>query len=149
ERRMGRGRALGRSRGVLAQDRREERSMSVAQTILEGMTNAQSLDCIEPEGDEKCPLGRIRIGVFFDGTNNSMYRDWPNALKDGPDKSWGTFDNGPTNVAKLWKVFRERLPLQKRVYHHGVGTDSTVSQKGSNPELGLAHDETIKESHND
>ncbi len=100
--------------------------MSVAEQIIDSMTAAQAVPTATPSGTTQCPLGTIRIGVFFDGTNNSMYRDWPNGVADHPGKQWTDDDNGPTNVAKLWKLFIEQGTVQKRVYHNGVGTDSTI-----------------------
>lgn len=100
--------------------------MSVAQQIIESMTAAQALACSAPSGTNQCPLGIIRIGVFFDGTNNSMFRDYPNGENDAPGKKWPDDANGPTNVAKLWKLFIVNEPVQRRVYHVGVGTDSTI-----------------------
>jgi len=108
--------------------------MSVAQAIINGMTTAANLPCVAPSGTAHCPLGRVRIGVFFDGTSNSMYKDWPNGEADSPTHKWGN-DNGPSNIAKLWKLFRDQPPVQKRVYHHGVGADSTIPLQKKHPEL--------------
>lgn len=96
--------------------------MSAAADAIDNMTKAGAMPCVAPSGTATCPEGRIRIGVFFDGTNNNQWRDWPNGIADSrtPDKD----DNGPTNVAKLWYLYREIGDIQKRVYHHGVGTDS-------------------------
>ncbi len=103
--------------------------MGAADKALDNMTAGQTMGTKAPSGTCQCPGGRVRIGVFFDGTGNSYYRDWPHGVND-PEGGAGGVDpnksNGPTNVAKLWKVFREEGTIQKRIYHHGVGTDSTV-----------------------
>lgn len=119
--------------------------MPAADKVLESMAAGQAANCAPPEGTARCPLGRVRIGVFYDGTGNSIYRDWPNGEADhvaNPVKM-----NGPTNVAKLWKLFDEHLPVQKRVYHHGVGTDSTIPLMGKTP--GLPTEAPTKEVHSD
>jgi hypothetical protein len=100
--------------------------MSVAEQIIDSMTAAQSVPTIPPSGTERCPLGAIRIGVFFDGTSNSMFRDFPIGEADGPGKTPADGASGPTNIAKLWKVFIDNGSTQKRVYCVGVGTDSTI-----------------------
>jgi hypothetical protein len=101
--------------------------MNAAEKIIANMTAAQALATAAPGGTTQCPKGTIRIGVFFDGTNNSMFRDFPNGEKDAPGMHWADDANGPTNVAKLWKVFVVEEPVQRRVYHVGVGTDSTIA----------------------
>lgn len=96
--------------------------MSAAAEAINNMAKAGAMPCVAPSGTATCPEGRIRMGVFFDGTNNNQWRDWPNGVADSrtPDKD----DNGPTNVAKLWYLYTDIGDIQKRVYHHGVGTDS-------------------------
>ena len=96
--------------------------MSAAAEAINNMAKAGAMPCVAPSGTATCPEGRIRMGVFFDGTNNNQWRDWPNGIADSrtPDKD----DNGPTNVAKLWYLYIDIGDIQKRVYHHGVGTDS-------------------------
>src|SRR5262249_22262301 len=121
--RVGGGRTLGRPRSLLEARRRAPgpgggSPMSVAEDIINGMTTAPHVPCQAPEGTATCPLGRVRIGVFFDGTGNSMYTDWPVGERDSPATA-GAAGRGPTNVAKLWKLFIDQPPLQKRVYHHG------------------------------
>jgi len=110
------------------------------QTALENFVNAQSMPLEPPSGERTCPEGRIRIGVFFDGTGNNKWRDWGNAGKtmnfegaeflndaearkpNGKGKKVGK--NGPTNVAKLFEIYKPpSLPTLNKVYHHGVGSD--------------------------
>lgn len=62
------------------------------------------------------------MGVFFDGTGNNQWRDWPNGEKRTPNPKGKL--TGPTNVAKLWRLYIDIGDIQKRVYHHGPGTDS-------------------------
>ena len=96
--------------------------MSAAVEALNSMAKAGAMPCQTPSGTAQCPSGRIRIGVFFDGTGNNMWRDWPNGEKNVPNPEGKL--NGPTNVAKLWRLYIDKPDIQKRVYHHGVGTDS-------------------------
>jgi hypothetical protein len=123
--------------------------MPAADIVLENMTAAAAAPASAPDGTKQCPHGRIRAGVFFDGTGNNLYRDWGNGavpqsqLMRAEDlKKAGNAqdpnetgeanqsknhdpvaENGPTNVAKLYKVFIEQGAVQKKLYHHGVGTD--------------------------
>ncbi|MBK9577971.1 MAG: DUF2235 domain-containing protein [Fibrobacterota bacterium] len=60
------------------------------------------------------PEGPIQIGLFFDGTNNSMLHDY----NSGPNKT-----SSESNVAKLFYLY----PLEEgkifKAYIRGVGTD--------------------------
>jgi hypothetical protein len=96
--------------------------MSAAEDAINNMVKAGAMECQAPSGTATCPEGRIRIGVFFDGTGNNMWRDWPNGENNVLNPTGAL--NGPTNIAKLWRLYIERPDIQKRVYHHGVGTDS-------------------------
>jgi len=86
------------------------------------MTDGQAMPVCAPNGTARCPGGVVRIGMFFDGTNNNMYRDAPNDLPQFAADPLG--QNGRSNVAKLWQLYIEQGTLQKRAYCHGVGTDS-------------------------
>ncbi|WP_437538981.1 DUF2235 domain-containing protein [Sorangium sp. So ce726] len=80
--------------------------------------SASALPNEPPSGTERCPAGRIRIGVFFDGTGNNMFVDW--ARKN------------PSNVAKLFKLYKREGTVQTSAYHIGVGSQvmsSGASQK--------------------
>ena len=93
---------------------------TAAEQAINNMTAAQAMPCAAPSGTATCPEGRIRIGVFFDGTNNSMYRDRgtnPNVVSE---------NNTITNVVKLHDLYRQQGSIQTRIYHHGVGTDSSA-----------------------
>lgn len=98
-----------------------------------------ALPCRAPTGEADCPEGVIRLGIFFDGTNNNMFRDWgathddrmsgnlskPEDPDDEPDV------NAPSNVAKLYELFREQPIVQKKVYLIGIGAGSEKSKAGS------------------
>src|SRR3954471_10555040 len=101
--------------------------MSAAEQAIDNMAAAQAMPLKAPVGTATCPEGRIRIGVFFDGTNNSYWRD-----KDVDAHNPGKAENAPTNVVKLWKVYKEEGTILKSIYHHGVGTDSYRQGHGSN-----------------
>jgi len=63
---------------------------------------ASSLPDAKPSDKKPCPyLKRLRLGVFFDGTNNNKYRDGPKADEDA-------FSGGETNVARLHKIYIEK-----------------------------------------
>ncbi len=95
--------------------------MSAAEAAMANMSKATGMAVSAPNGTITCPNGKIRIGVFFDGTGNNTWRDYPTGNADAV----GTSDNnGPTNVAKLHRIFIEAGSIQKKVYHHGPGTDS-------------------------
>jgi hypothetical protein len=95
--------------------------VSAAEQAIQNMVDAQAMPLIAPSGTEQCPVGRVRIGVFFDGTNNNMYRD------EGVDaNNPGSAENALTNVVKLYRLYILSPPLQKAIYHHGVGSDSAA-----------------------
>ncbi|MEP7121140.1 MAG: DUF2235 domain-containing protein [Byssovorax sp.] len=95
--------------------------MSAAEAAMANMSKATGMAVSAPNGTVTCPNGIVRIGVFFDGTGNNTWRDFPTGIANDV----GTSDNnGPTNVAKLHKIFIEAGSIQKKVYHHGPGTDS-------------------------
>ncbi|XXT21215.1 DUF2235 domain-containing protein [Sorangium sp. So ce429] len=95
---------------------------TAAEQAIDNMTAAQAMPCAAPSGTAQCPAGRVRVGVFFDGTNNSMYRD------RGTDPSVPGDRNAITNVVKLYDLYREQGTVQRRIYHHGVGTDSSAPE---------------------
>lgn len=103
--------------------------MSAAQQAIDNMTAAQAMPRVPPSGTETCPEGRIRIGVFFDGTNNSMYRD-----RASDPHVPGSGSNAITNVVKLHDVYQHDDAILKRIYHHGVGTDSTAPEGVGSPD---------------
>jgi hypothetical protein len=100
---------------------------------------ASALPCQAPGGTAPCPDGRIRIGIFFDGTNNNMYRDWGATHEDRmsgnltrpPDPKKEPDVNAPSNVAKLHELFKEEPEIQRKVYLIGIGGGSEESQAGS------------------
>lgn len=123
----------------------EERDRSAAaQMAALNMDFGMAFPPIPPSGTRECPKGIIRLGMFFDGTDNNGWRDWgkgfsdwkpgrnndPVNAEDGspekaravPGKTKG-YDklNGPTNVAKLYFLFKEEGCCQRRVYTTGVG----------------------------
>lgn len=102
-------------------------------------SKGSALPCVEPKGEAPCPEGLIRIGIFFDGTNNNMFRDWgatnearmSGELTKPKDKKKKESDvNGPSNVAKLYELFKEEPPLQRKVYLVGIGGGDENSQAG-------------------
>jgi len=92
-----------------------------AEQAIENMTKAQAMPCIAPSGTAQCPDGRIRVGMFFDGTGNSMYKD----RKVNPMNP-GKADRTITNVVRLHDLYIFDDVLTKRLYHHGPGTDSSA-----------------------
>lgn len=97
--------------------------MSAAETAIDNMAKGQALPRSAPTGTEICPEGCVRIGVFFDGTNNSMYRDRATDDMNPPEGA-----NAISNVVKLYDVYKEEGTILKRIYHHGVGTDSSAPE---------------------
>ncbi|MDI1480059.1 DUF2235 domain-containing protein [Polyangium sp. y55x31] len=89
---------------------------------LEAMENGQGLPLQPPTGEQNCPVGRIRIGIFFDGTGNNLWVDEAHA-NDTYGEDGGP--NGPTNVARLFRAYRKQGIVLDKAYHHGVGTDYT------------------------
>lgn len=108
--------------------------MGAASQARANTENAAGLKCIAPSGTETCPEGIIRIGIFFDGTNNNMFRDW--GATDAARKGGTLVDptseeaNGPTNVAKLYMLFQEDKPIQIKEYFIGVGAGEEDSKTG-------------------
>lgn len=67
-----------------------------------------------PTCDCQDPHRRLHAGVFFDGTNNNKDRDTPQGKH--------------TNVARLWKIWREASSaeaIHKKKYVDGVGSMDT------------------------
>lgn len=97
----------------------------------ENHANAQGTSTQAPSGTDVCPEGRIRQGVFFDGTGNNMYRDWAPTEKERKtgkiSKEDG--DGGPTNVAKLFQLFIVIGGLQEKAYHIGPGGGKESSKQ--------------------
>ena len=75
--------------------------MSAAETAIDNMAKGQALARSAPTGTEVCPEGCVRIGVFFDGTNNSMYRDRATDDMNPPEDA-----NAISNVVKLYDVYQ-------------------------------------------
>lgn len=98
--------------------------MSAAETAIDNMAKGQALARSTPSGTKECPKGVIRIGVFFDGTGNNYHKDKLTTDDMNPPKK----GRAPTNVAKLWEVYQESGTVLKKLYHHGVGTDSEVEK---------------------
>jgi|GEM_PF-5063848 len=96
--------------------------MSAAETAIDNMAKGQALERKAPTGTEYCPEGCVRIGVFFDGTGNNYHKDKLTTDPMNPPKK----GRAPSNVAKLWEVYKEEGTILKKLYHHGVGTDSEV-----------------------
>lgn len=108
--------------------------------IRENMTFGTALPTTPPSGTSTCPGGNVRLGVFFDGTNNNAWRDWGSGFIDWKPGSARVPDvnhlrpanpgtdvkpedlNGPTNIARLYFLFRDEGCCQKRVYATGVGS---------------------------
>src|SRR5262245_47849709 len=104
--------------------------MGAATQAHANFANALSFPVQAPGGTGTCPVGRIRYGIFFDGTGNNMYRDWGKTPEERVPKdlnkipagiSFSDDDGGPTNVAKLYELFIEDKPLQEKGYHIGPG----------------------------
>lgn len=89
---------------------------------VEALLNGQALPLIPPSGEYKCPVGRVRIGVFFDGTGNNKWVDNKNVGKPLAKKPEDT-PNGPTNVVRLYDAYKTQGTVLDKAYHHGVGTD--------------------------
>jgi hypothetical protein len=92
--------------------------MSAAERASNNMAKAQAMPRIPPSGTAQCPVGRVRIGVFFDGTGCNMHRDKnPNPMNPAGGKA-------PSNVPKLYNAYKQEGTVLKKIYHHGPGTDS-------------------------
>lgn len=110
--------------------------MGAAAQAQSNTSTGSALPCKAPGGEAPCPEGLIRIGIFFDGTNNNMYRDWGATQKQrmsgqlSQPKDKDDEVNGPSNVAKLYELFKEELPLQKKVYLIGIGGGDEKSEAG-------------------
>ena len=115
--------------------------MGAANQAKTNTSVGSALPCQAPGGEEDCPEGRIRIGIFFDGTNNNMYRDWGATNKQrmsgqlSQPKKKDKEVNAPSNVAKLYELFKEEPPLQKSVYLVGVGGGDEESEAGDSGNL--------------
>lgn len=109
---------------------------SAAAQAASNTSKGSALPCKAPSGEAPCPEGRIRIGVFFDGTNNNMFRDWGATNEKrmsgqlSQPKKKDADVNGPSNVAKLYELFKEEPPIQKKVYLIGIGGGDEDSQAG-------------------
>ena len=102
---------------------------------LMALENGQGLPLEAPCGEAKCPLGRIRMGIFFDGTGNNMWVDKPFEGQTLPPGE--TSQNGPTNVVRLYdKYGPPKSPTLDKAYHHGVGTDYDSNDKPIEPPKG-------------
>jgi hypothetical protein len=107
-------------------------------------SKGSALPCVAPRGEAQCPEGLIRIGIFFDGTNNNMFRDWGatherrmsgELTKPKNPKKKESDVNAPSNVAKLYELFKEEPPLQRKVYIIGIGGGDEESQAGDKGNL--------------
>jgi uncharacterized protein (DUF2235 family) len=71
-----------------------------------------------PSATQPCPyMKRLRIGVFFDGTNNNKYRDEARGRE--------------TNVVRLWKVYHkneDEIAVRDKLYIIGVGAVETAAE---------------------
>lgn len=122
--------------------------MGAAAQARSNTTVASILPPVAPGGTATCPEGRIRFAIFFDGTNNNAYRDWGPGFKSwtpgsGPSESALPLNqeaedrdpmnppNAPTNVAKLYYLFKEKIDLERRVYIIGVGAGTKTSRPGA------------------
>lgn len=77
----------------------------------------------EPSDKQPCPyLKRLRLGVFFDGTNNNKYRDEPNEEK-GEDP----FSGGETNVVRLHKMYVEKTDDEAARYKRYIIGNGAVT----------------------
>lgn len=92
---------------------------------LMALENSQALPLEEPNGEANCPIGRIRIGIFFDGTGNNMWTDWKREKElNGRPLPPGEAGNGASSVVKLYQKYGPRqMPVLEKAYHHGVGAD--------------------------
>lgn len=102
--------------------------MSAAEQAIDNMAAAQAMELKPPSGTAKCPQGCVRMGVFFDGTGNNFWRDQD--VDDHHPRNPAS-DAAPSNVAKLWQVYKQEGTILKKIYHHGVGTDSARQGHGS------------------
>jgi uncharacterized protein (DUF2235 family) len=72
---------------------------------------SQQFPAAKPSGTKACPLKkRLVLGVFFDGTNNNMYRDAPSGRV--------------TNVVRLFRLYNENddaRTVRTKKYIVGVG----------------------------
>lgn len=109
---------------------------------LTALENGQAMPLAVPGGDARCPLGRIRMGIFFDGTGNNMWTDLKreNGVMAKPEGERmlppGEAANGATNVVHLYLKYGPRQPpVLDKAYHHGVGTDYDGKVPGFRDEI--------------
>src|SRR5690349_6432455 len=81
----------------------------VGDLAQKNMAFGTSLPVIPPGGTTACPDGRIRIGIFFDGTNNNAWRDWSKNFTD-----WKA--NPKDDSEKIPGDFRPQLPEDEAEY---------------------------------
>lgn len=83
---------------------------------------AQSFPASPPSATRTCPH-QLVLGVFFDGTNNNMYRDFETSVGEGKE----------TNVARLYRVYRNHKDANRsreKLYVVGVGAMSQAAGTG-------------------
>lgn len=109
---------------------------SAAAQAASNTSKGSALPTRPPSGEAPCPEGLVRIGIFFDGTNNNMFRDWGTTHDDrmsgelSQPKKKDADVNGPSNVAKLYELFKEEPPHQRKVYLIGIGGGDEESKAG-------------------
>src|SRR4051794_20133854 len=85
------------------------------------LNNAKAQNAVDeaPSDKKPCPyMKRLRIGVFFDGTNNNRYRD----EATGAD----------TNVDRLYNVYHtneDEIAVRDKLYLIGVGAVDPSKEK--------------------
>lgn len=77
-----------------------------------------------PSDRQSCPLlKRLRLGVFFDGTNNNRYRDEARGRE--------------TNVVRLWKVYHkneDQETVRDKMYLIGLGGVDSANETTTDAE---------------
>jgi hypothetical protein len=81
----------------------------------------QGMSDDKPSDTQPCPyMKRLRVGVFFDGTDNNKYRDEARGRE--------------TNVVRLWKVYHtneDEIAVRDRLYLIGLGAVETAAENAT------------------
>ncbi len=96
-------------------------------------------DCPKPDKGKV----KVRITMFFDGTNNNKHN-----IATGPQTGWldffkgadSSYGNGLTNVARLsdaWEGYKETYDIYTSIYVEGIGTQTGGMDRKEGSGLGM------------
>lgn len=88
-----------------------------------------------PDSQQKVPLEKLVVNIFFDGTRNNLYNT--DAARKDPKliKKDGSYENYYSNIALLYMACEESVS-EKKIYIQGAGTFQ--GKKDEKTGLGLA-----------